>query len=305
MTKNTRSQSERFAAASDALLAGQAGAALMHEMNDDLAPELAVAVRLREAARPGVPDPAFVEGLRRELAARVSATANKSVATVRWATVETPIGALALAYRNGRVVYCNRFESAPAFERDVARVFGERPERDAEAPEKIARGVQDHLAGRRRFAAIDLSWLPPFQQRVLEKTAEIPRGEVRPYAWVAREIGAPGATRAVGTALGHNPIPFIVPCHRVVRADGTLGEYSGGGPANKERVLTLEGAPVAELLAGARRGERLRGSRTTHIVCYPSCHAARRIRPENAAPFASLRQAQAAGYRPCALCRPA
>ncbi len=71
MTKNTRSQSERFAAASDALLAGQAGAALMHEMNDDLAPELAVAVRLREAARPGVPDPAFVEGLRRELAARV------------------------------------------------------------------------------------------------------------------------------------------------------------------------------------------------------------------------------------------
>jgi O-6-methylguanine DNA methyltransferase len=302
MAKNMRSLAERFAAASDALLAGNAGALLL---NEDLEPELKLAAGLRDAARPGVPDPAFVEGLRRETMARVAAAANKATATVHWATVETAIGTLALAYRNGRIVYCNRFESTAAFERNVARVFGEHPERDAEAPAKIARGVQDHLAGRRRFAAIDLSWLPPFQQRVLEKTAEIPRGEVRPYAWVAREIGAPGATRAVGTALGHNPIPFIVPCHRVVRSDGTLGEYSGGGPANKERVLVLEGAPVTELLAGARRGERLRGSRTTHIVCYPSCHAARRIRPENAAPFGSLMQAQAAGYRPCALCRPA
>ncbi|HLZ73224.1 MAG TPA: methylated-DNA--[protein]-cysteine S-methyltransferase [Dehalococcoidia bacterium] len=293
--------SERFAAASDALLAGNAGAVTF---NADLEPELALAVRLRDEARAGVPDPAFLQGLRRESVARVAAAAGHAT-TLRWATVETAIGTLALAYRNGRVVYCNRFESAPAFERDLARVFGEQAGRDTAAPAKIARGVQEHLAGRRRFAAIDLSWLPPFQQRVLEKTAEIPRGEVRPYAWVAREIGAPGATRAVGTALGHNPIPFIVPCHRVVRADGTLGEYSGGGPAHKERVLTLEGAPVAELLAGARRGERLRGSRTTHIVCYPSCHAARRIRPENAAPFASLTQAQSAGYRPCALCRPA
>ncbi|MER3421295.1 MAG: cysteine methyltransferase, partial [Chloroflexota bacterium] len=89
------------------------------------------------------------------------------------------------------------------------------------------------------------------QRRVLEKTAEIPRGEVRPYAWVAREIGAPGAVRAVGTALGHNPIPFIIPCHRVVRADGSLGEYSGGGPAVKARVLAYEGVPLAELLAAA------------------------------------------------------
>ncbi len=302
MAKNTRSQTERFAAASDALLAGNPGAITFHA---DLEPELALAVRLRDEARPGVPDPAFLAGLRRETLARAAAAASRTTTTVRWATIETAIGTLALAYRNGRVVYCNRFDSAPAFERDVARVFGERPERDTEAPAKIARGVREHLAGRRRFAAIDLSWLPLFQQRVLEKTAEIPRGEVRPYAWVAREIGAPGATRAVGTALGHNPIPFIVPCHRVVRSDGTLGEYSGGGPANKERVLTFEGAPVTELLAGARRGERLRGSRTTHIVCYPSCHAARRIRPENAAPFGSLTQAQAAGYRPCALCRPA
>jgi methylated-DNA-[protein]-cysteine S-methyltransferase len=298
---------QRFAAATDTMIERGAG-------TEDLGvwetPELAIAAQLRAKAPAGIPDPVFVDGLRAELRLRAGAAlTSQAAAGLRYATMETPVGRLAIAYRNGRVVYCaaagsdaDLAPSAPlAFERDVARFLGAWPERDETPPPALERAVRDHLAGRRRFAAVDLSWLKPFQRRVLEKTAEIPRGEVRPYGWIAREIGAPGAVRAVGTALGHNPIPFLIPCHRVVRSDGSLGEYSGGGPAVKERVLAFEGAPLPDMLGGPR----FRGSRTTQIVCYPSCRAARRIRPEYAVPFASLAQAGQYGYRPCKLCRPA
>jgi O-6-methylguanine DNA methyltransferase len=252
-----------------------------------------------------MPDPAFVEGLREELRLRVRASARGQSPSLHYAAVSTVVGRLGVAYRNGLIVYCMRLEADAAFERSAARHLGEWPQRDERAPAKIETGVQDHLAGRQRFYGVDLSWLPPFQRRVLEKTAEIPRGEVRPYAWVAREIGAPGAVRAVGTALGRNPIPFIVPCHRVVRSDGTLGEYSGGGPGAKERVLEIEGVPVANLLARSRMGERLTGCLLSHVVCYPTCPTVRAMRPENVTPFASLTTARASGYQPCDHCRPA
>lgn len=325
MATTTRAAAEQFASATDALLRGDSP-----DPVGAFTPELAVAARLRATAAAGIPDPAFVAELRADLRDRAAsrrrdgASPPHDTTAVRYATIETPIGRLALVYRDGRVLYCATLASAgtqqtaaepgaaltqplpeAAFERAVVRALSVRPQRDAALPAALERAVRDHLAGRRRFTGVDLSWLPPFQRRVLEKTAEIPRGEVRPYGWVAREIGAPGAVRAVGTALGRNPVPFIIPCHRVVRADGSLGEYSGGGPMMKERVLTLEGAPLAELVAGSRRGERYRGSRTTRIVCYPSCHAARRIRPDNVMPFPSLDQALTAGYRPCERCRPA
>ncbi len=298
-----RSTAARFAAATDALLRGDP----LPDDTDAFEAELALAARLRAGAAVGIPDPAFVDSLRGELLARLRG--QEGIGQLRYAVVETDLGPLAVAYRDEQVLYCNAVTTDPgalaAFARAVTRALGTPPQREAEPPSAIARGVRDHIAGRRRFQAVDLSWLPPFQRRVLEKTTEIPRGEVRPYTWVAREIGAPGAVRAVGTALGHNPVPFLIPCHRVVRADGSLGEYSGGGPAVKARVLAYEGVPLAELLAAARRGERLRGCRTTRIVCYPSCRAARRVRPENVVPFASLAEAQRMGYRPCALCRPA
>jgi len=302
--KLSRSAVERFAAGTDAML-GREGQALLGGLGEDETAELSLARRLRASASAGLPDPEFVAGLRRDLVLRAAERNHQSTETVQYATLETPIGVLALAFRAGRVLYCNRFESDASFERQLAHRLGARAERAAALPSSIERGVRDHLEGKKRFDAVDLTWLPPFQRRVLEKTAEIPRGEVRPYGWIAREIGSPGATRAVGTALGHNPIPFIIPCHRVVRSDGTLGEYSGGGPAMKVKVLDWEGAPVDELLSAARRGERLRGSRTTKIVCYPSCHAARRIQPENVTPFPSLIAAQSSGYRACKLCRPA
>lgn len=86
---------------------------------------------------------------------------------------------------------------------------------------------------------------PSFYQAVWKACAEIPRGQVRTYGWIARRVGKPAAARAVGRALGRNPFAPRVPCHRVVGADGRMTGYSGaGGVARKRRMLKAEGAPV-------------------------------------------------------------
>jgi O-6-methylguanine DNA methyltransferase len=165
--------------------------------------------------------------------------------------------------------------------------------------------IRRRLAGDRRARIeLDLRGSTSFEVAVWRKALEIPRGEVRPYGWVAAEIGRPKAVRAVGTALAHNPIPLVVPCHRVVRSDGTIGRYSLGGPENKRRILAAEGLDPDAMEAEAGAGIRFLGSDTTRIVCLPTCQHARRITARHRVPFGSLRAARAAGYRPCKRCRP-
>ncbi len=82
--------------------------------------------------------------------------------------------------------------------------------------------------------------LTPFQCKVLRVTLEIPLGETRTYAWVARHIGNPKAVRAVGQALRKNPYPLIIPCHRVIRSDGSLGKYAGKDDGRKKELIDLE-----------------------------------------------------------------
>ena len=88
---------------------------------------------------------------------------------------------------------------------------------------------------------LDLSGATTFQRAVWDATFSIPYGETRTYAWVAQQIGKPRALRAVGRALGRNPFPIIVPCHRVISSNGNLGGFSGG-LALKKQLLELEGA---------------------------------------------------------------
>lgn len=90
---------------------------------------------------------------------------------------------------------------------------------------------------------LDLSGTTSFQRRVWQATKLIPYGETRSYAWVAGQIGQPEATRAAGQALGRNPLPVIIPCHRVLASDGGLGGFSGGIEM-KKYLLSLEGASV-------------------------------------------------------------
>ncbi len=84
------------------------------------------------------------------------------------------------------------------------------------------------------------SELTLFERAVLKAALEIPFGETRTYAWVARQIGKPGAARAVGQALRKNPFPLIIPCHRVIRSDGALGKYAGRDDGRKKKLIGLE-----------------------------------------------------------------
>lgn len=160
-------------------------------------------------------------------------------------------------------------------------------------------------AALRRSRRYDLNDLTPFERDVLLKTATIPRGEVRTYSWVAREIGRPAAVRAVGTALANNPIPVLIPCHRVIRTDGIIGNYGAGGTSAKKEILAAEGVDPAQMERLARERVRFFGSRTTHIFCLPTCRHARRVQPRHQMEFHSEKEAFGKGYRPCKVCRPA
>lgn len=222
-----------------------------------------------------------------------------------YAVIESPVGPLRVAW-NGRGV--SAVESAAddhAFELRFLARTGRRAERRGDVPAGLARSIERRLAGDRRARIeLDLRGSSEFEQAVWLKALEIPRGEVRPYGWVAAEIGRPKAVRAVGTALGHNPVPLIVPCHRVVRSDGTIGQYSLGGPDNKRTILAAEGLDPDELERLAHAGIRYIGSDTTHIYCLPTCHNARRITPAHRIEFRSTSASESAGYRACLDCRP-
>jgi O-6-methylguanine DNA methyltransferase len=291
-----QSPAEAFAAAIDRMLAqGRPATA-----EDTEPPLLDLAYRLWRAAPRTLIDPRFRVGLRQRL------MQSPSTAEERYAVLETAIGLLHIAHRGRVICGLGVATNDRAFEQLCLERYGLHPARDPDPPAWLVTAVRNHLGGIRPFKGdVDLLGLTPFQQRVLAKVREIPRGEVRPYTWVAREIGSPGAVRAVGTALGKNPIPLLIPCHRVIRSEGILGAYSAGGPALKERILTLEGVDLPELQTLRRRGKLFRGSRNTHIFCLPTCYSRKWAKERHTIYFASATEAQQAGYRPCKLCRPA
>src|SRR5947209_3116759 len=219
-----------------------------------------------------------------------------------YAVFETVLGPVYVAWSDVGVSAAMRCESAAKFEEWFRRAVGRRLVR-VEPPADLTAKIADQLSGRRRLK-FDLRGLTPFAQAVLHKTLEIRRGEVRPYGWVAREIGRPLAVRAVGTALAHNPIPYFIPCHRVVRSDGVIGNYGGGGPEAKKTILSLEGVRVQWLADLARAGVRYQGVKTTGVYCYPTCHHGRRALERNVVLLHDAEEAKAAGFRPCKVCRP-
>ena len=223
--------------------------------------------------------------------------------TDSYAVFPTVLGPVYVAWNGLGVSAAMRSKSALEFEEWFARDIG-RPLVRAEAPAGMAAKIEDQLEGKRRLR-FDLRSLTPFSQAVLHKTLQIPRGQVRPYGWIAREIGHPAAVRAVGTALANNPIPYFIPCHRVVRADGVIGNYGGGGPEAKKAILTLEGVRVQQLAELARAGVRYQGVKTTGVYCYPTCHHARRAHERNVVWLHDVNEAKSAGFRPCKVCRPA
>ena len=143
----------------------------------------------------------------------------------------------------------------------------------------------------------------PLERDVLGTLTKIPRGEVRTYEWVARQVGRPRAVRAVGNICARNAVPLVVPCHRVVPTAGGVGNYAFGS-AMKRELLRREGVDVDSLEQLAKGGVRYIGSKTTKIVCFPTCRDAKRIRAENRVPFRGAEQAREKGFRPCQHCQP-
>jgi methylated-DNA-[protein]-cysteine S-methyltransferase len=163
-------------------------------------------------------------------------------------TLDSPLGPLLLAATPtglARLAYLRSSTEDEVVER-LAAAYGPRVLRAPRALDEVTRQVEEYLAGRRlRFDLdLDLSAVGPFGRRVLEAATHIPPGEVRTYSEVAAEAGAPKGARATGNALGANPIPIVVPCHRVVRRGGALGGYTGGLDI-KRHLLELEGYPAA------------------------------------------------------------
>jgi methylated-DNA-[protein]-cysteine S-methyltransferase len=153
----------------------------------------------------------------------------------------------------------------------------------------------EYLAGARTFFSVpvDLSGIGEFQARVLAAARRIPYGGTTSYADLARRIGHAKASRAVGNALGANPVPLVIPCHRVIRGDGTWGHYAFGAPM-KTALLRLEHDTPA-----------LVGCTSTRIVCRRGCAHEQRITERNRVVFASVGDAKSVGYRPCKVCQTA
>jgi O-6-methylguanine DNA methyltransferase len=219
-----------------------------------------------------------------------------------YATVAGPLGPLHVAFNPHGVSAIVPTADDTEFHRIHRRTVGRPAYRASALPPRLAGTLDRALtSGRLGRLRMDLRQLTAFQREVLQVTARIPPGEVRPYGWVAREMGNPDAARAVGSALGRNPVPIAIPCHRVVRSDGSVGEYAFGA-AMKTALLEHEGVAPELLRSGAMHYV---GSDTTGIFCYPTCRHARRVTSRHEVDFPDVARAVAAGYRPCKVCRPA
>ena len=222
-----------------------------------------------------------------------------------WVRVPGPIGPLFVASTSRGISYVTLADVVDDDPDRFAEVFRDRFGRPLRPASRPPAGLLSALrSGRSAGLRFDLGGLSEFEQAVLGKALEIPRSETRPYAWIASEIGRPGAVRAAGSALGRNPVPILIPCHRVVRSDGEAGNYAFG-PDLKQRLLREEAVDLEDVRRLAGVGVHYVGSDTTGVVCYPTCHNARRITAAHRAGFRTLGQAIEAGFRPCRHCRPA
>jgi O-6-methylguanine DNA methyltransferase len=164
-----------------------------------------------------------------------------------YSDVKTEIGKLRVGFNSkGITMICLARDAEAAFEKIYQKHFGIRPQK-GKIPESYSRAVIEAAAGRIFDPVpLDLSRLTAFQKRILRILQQVPRGKVQTYAWLARKAGRPRAARAVGNTMARNPIPILIPCHRVVPAAGGVGNY-GLGAAVKRTLLEREGVAVDSL----------------------------------------------------------
>lgn len=220
-----------------------------------------------------------------------------------FAKVDTTAGTVWVAFTDRGLRMIHRAPSESAFRAAYTKRYGRLLEQ-APLPERLRKQVVAATEGQGvEHPLVDFEEATDLETEVLRTLTRIPRGEVRTYAWVAQQVGRPKAVRAVGTICAKNVVPFVVPCHRVVPSTGGLGQYAFGTPLKRD-MLEREGVDVEALERLAKEGVRFIGSRTTKIVCFPTCKDAQRIREENRVPFHAADEAMAKGFRPCRRCQP-
>jgi methylated-DNA-[protein]-cysteine S-methyltransferase len=172
-----------------------------------------------------------------------AAAAAKGLLDVGFDVLDSPIGPLLVAATDHGLARIF-FDAEPELHLDsLARVFGPRVLRSAPTVAGARRQLDEYFAGSRSSFAldVDLRGAAPFARQVLDELARVPYGQTTTYGTLAAKVGAPRAARAVGTVMNRNPIPIVLPCHRVVGSTGSLTGYAGGLDV-KERLLRLEGA---------------------------------------------------------------
>ena len=171
------------------------------------------------------------------------AAAAAGLLDVGFDVIESPVGPLLVAATDRGLARIS-FSAEPELHLEqLARAYGPRVLRSARSVDSFHRQLDEYFDGRRNDFAVelDLRGTAPFARHVLEELAHVPYGHTTTYGTLANRVGAPRAARAVGTVMNRNPIPIVLPCHRVVGANGSLTGY-GGGLHVKEQLLRLEGA---------------------------------------------------------------
>ena len=181
----------------------------------------------------------IVTGAFRELTGRGSEPLRYAMMT------DTPVGVLGLAIGAQGLCRLSFVKDEEHFLRRLLDEFADRPVFPSNKLDQVRRELDRYFAGKKLTfdVPVDLSLMHGFSLKVLEQTARIPVGQVRTYTEVAGKAGNKRASRAAGNALHNNPIAIVVPCHRVLRSDGSLGGYGGGLPV-KEWLLQHEGATL-------------------------------------------------------------
>ena len=181
------------------------------------------------------------DGAGRHVAPAIRPAVARGRQAVAYASCESPFGTVHLAASAAGIRAVSLYETEASFRARLAPPSWDLPAAATVLAQAMAE-LAEYFAGTRRAfdVPLDLAGGTPFDRRVWDAIAAIPYGETRTYGERARALAVPGAARAVGHGCGRNPVPLLIPCHRVLRADGGLGGYGAGGPAVKTRLLALE-----------------------------------------------------------------
>src|ERR1700730_14708809 len=255
---------------------------------------------LRRAPMPGA-DPTLA---RAELESRLADIRSRMVT---YGIYPSPLGRILIARSELGVSMVRYIDSDDSARSHLARLAGDEVVEDKAAIEPVYRELLDYLNARetRLNWPLDLRWArSDFQRRVLAATAELPYGAVTSYAGIARRIGTPSAVRAVAQALRRNPVPIVIPCHRVIGNGGDLTGYAGNRISLKRTLLSLEGVPVAARAGKIERDHMYVRAGADTEYCVPTCGSLSRQSLAGLTLFGSRGHAESVGLTPRTSCRP-